>query len=286
VSESETNRPVIVALGEILWDCFPSGPRFGGAPANFAQAAARRLQGMADVHLVSAVGHDALGDRALAQLQQAGVGTDHVQTNPWPTGQVSVSLDAAGIATYQFGENQAWDYLTWTPGLVRLAQASQVVCFGTLGQRSEASRIVIERFVSAAKNAWRVLDINIREPYFSIPIGLSSLQIANVVKLNEEELPQVAAMVGVADSAREMAKQIRQRLQLAYLAVTRGPHGAWLLSEEGFSEVAAPPVADPNTVGAGDAFTAALVEGLLRGDSLASINEHAVAVASEACRSR
>lgn len=238
----------------------------------------------ADVHLVSAVGVDALGDQALAHLRQAGVGIDHVQSNPWPTGQVAVSLDAAGLPSYQFGENQAWDHLTWTTALGRLAQDCQVVCFGTLGQRSEASRIVIERFAAAAKQAWRVLDINIREPYFSIPIALSSLQIADVVKLNEEELPQVAAMVGVSDSEHEMARQIRQRLQLDYLAVTRGPKGAWLLSEEGLSEVAAPPISDPNTVGAGDAFTAALVQGLLRGDALASINQHAVTVASEACR--
>lgn len=276
--------PVIVGLGEILWDMLPAGPRFGGAPANFACAVARLMRDSAQVHLVSAIGHDALGQQALTELQGCGVGTDHIQSNPWPTGQVHVSLDQSGVATYEFGDDQAWDHLCWTPGLVRLAPACQVVCFGTLGQRSDASRVVIERFASAAKQAWRVFDINIREPHFSMPIALSSLQIANVVKLNEDELPHVAALVGVSGSDIEMAKQIRQRLQLAYLAVTRGPQGAWLLSEEGLSEVTAPQIAATNTVGAGDAFTAALLQGILQGKSLTQINEYAVAVASAVCR--
>lgn len=276
--------PVIVGLGEILWDLLPSGPRFGGAPANFACAAARLMGDSAQVHMVSAVGEDALGDQALAELRQRGVNREHVQCNAWPTGRVHVSLDAAGVAQYEFGADEAWDHLAWQDSLASLAQNCQAVCFGTLAQRSEPSRIVIERFVSAAKHAWRVFDINIREPFFSMPIALSSLQIANVVKLNEDELPQVAALVGVSGHEPDVARQIRQRLQLDYLAVTRGPRGAWLLSEEGFSDVAAPPTPVANTVGAGDAFTAALVQGLLRHDSLEQINQHAVAVASAVCQ--
>lgn len=275
---------VIVGLGEILWDLLPSGPRFGGAPANFACAAARLLGDSAEVHLVSAVGEDALGDQALEELRTRGVHPDHVQRNPWPTGRVHVTLDAVGVPQYEFGTGEAWDHLAWNPGLARLAQTCSAVCFGTLGQRSDPSRIVIERFTSAAKQAWRIFDINIREPFFSMPIALASLQIANVVKLNEDELPQVAALVGVSGPEPEMARQIRQRLQLDYLAVTRGPRGAWLVAEEGFSDVAAPPVKATNTVGAGDAFTAALVQGLLRRDSLDAINRHAVAVASAVCQ--
>jgi fructokinase len=276
-------RPVIVGLGEILWDQLPSGPRFGGAPANFACAAARLFGDTATVHLVSAVGRDDLGTDAVAELQRRGVGIEHVEKTAWPTGEVQVLVDDDGVPTYRFDEGQAWDHLSWRPALARLAETCQAVCFGTLGQRCEPSRVVIERFTTAAKRALRVFDINIREPYFSTSIAFSGLQIANVVKLNEEELVRVAAMTGVSGDGWEMAKQIRQRLQLVCLAVTRGPKGAWLFSEEGASDVPAPQVEVTHTVGAGDAFTAALVQGLLRRDPLDAINRHAVAVAAAAC---
>jgi len=155
-----SRRPVI-GLGEILWDVFPDGPRFGGAPANFACHAAALG---AEAHMVGAVGCDELGRRALAELKQRGVQTGAVACDrKRPTGTVTVTLDPQGHASYTFAADTAWDALAWTQQLAELAAEAAAVCFGTLGQRSECSRRTIQRFVAATPpETLRLLDVNLR----------------------------------------------------------------------------------------------------------------------------
>lgn len=276
-------RPLVVGLGEILWDMFPTGPQFGGAPANFACAAARQLGDTAMVEMVSAVGPDDLGTQAIAALAGQGVGSQCVQVGTLPTGQVLVSLDAKGLATYRFAEQQAWDEIHWDSDLERLARACQVVCFGTLAQRTHVSRATIEKFLTVAQQAFRLFDINIRQPYFSPEVALTGLRLANVVKLNEEELPVVGGFIGASGDWRAVAKQIRERFQLQYLAVTRGAEGAYLLSSEQEHFAAAPAIQVTSTVGAGDTYAAALVAGILAGRSIPEINQAAVILAANVC---
>jgi fructokinase len=276
------HRPAIVGLGELLWDLFPDGPRFGGAPVNFACHAAALG---ADVHVVTSVGNDDLGRQALDALSHHGVRTDSVAIcDAAPTGTVQVAVDAAGKATFTFAPDVAWDHLHWSDGLARLAAICESVCFGTLAQRSAESRQTIRRFVGATPaRALRVFDINLRPPFYSEEVIRESLDLANVLKLNNDELPILAAMFDMVGSDVEVLTRLARRFDLQLVALTRGPKGAILVRGAEVSEAPGLPVAVKDTVGAGDAFTAALVLGLLRNDPLEMINRRACAVAAYVC---
>jgi len=274
--------PVIVGLGEILWDVFPDGPRFGGAPANFACHVAA-LGGSAE--MVSAVGNDELGVRALAELQNRRVATCGVHRHEdRPTGIVTVSLDDDGHASYEFAADTAWDALPWSEELARLAERTSAVSFGTLGQRSECSRETIRRFVAATPSrALRIFDVNLRPPFVSDPVIIDSLALANVLKLNDEELPAVAALCELSGSDVEVIQELAEKFALRAIALTRGPDGAVLVRDGQVSEHPGIETHVVDTVGAGDAFTAALALGLLDGSDLTAINRSACQVAAFVC---
>jgi fructokinase len=274
----------IIAIGEILWDLFPDGPRFGGAPANFACSAAELGREKAVVNMVSAVGDDELGRRALEALANRGVLTTAVQVKAYPTGRVDVKLNEHGAATYQFAENCAWDHLAWNHNLEELAKCCDAVSFGTLGQRGSESQETIRAFVQATSElALRILDVNIRKPFISDELILASLDLANVLKLNDEELPVIGRLCNVSGSDIEIIRQIARRFALRYVALTRGPGGAVIVCEDSVSELPGVPVKVVDTVGAGDAFTASMTLGLLAGQDLETINRNAIATASYVC---
>jgi fructokinase len=269
-----TRRATVIGLGEILWDVFPDGPRFGGAPANFACSVAELARDRIDVYAAGGVGADDLGRRAIEALRLHGVDTSCVAMVDPPTGQVLVKLDAAGRASYEFAADAAWDNVAWSEGLQQLAARADAVCFSTLGQRSEISRQTIQRFVRATPaECLRVLDINLRPPFWNEEIVLQSLQWANVLKLNNEELSVLAYMLRWSGADHELLQQLGERFSLRLVALTRGAAGAQLLSESGeHSDLPGQPTLVVDTVGAGDSFTAALVIGLLSGLPLATIN--------------
>jgi fructokinase len=277
-------QPCIVGIGEILWDVFPDGPRFGGAPANFACSTAELSRGSARVCMVSAVGDDDLGHAALQSLTSHGVDSRCVQINDRETGQVLVELDPHGVARYRFAENSAWDALRMTDDLRTLATSTDAVCFGTLGQRSQCSRDTIQAFVKAVpSSALRVLDVNLREPFYSDELILASLAMANVLKLNDAELPMVARLCGCSGSTSEMMRQLSEQYHLRCVAVTRGTAGAIVVANNAISDLPGITVDVVDTVGAGDAFTAALILGLLGGQEIHEVNRRAIEVASYVC---
>ncbi len=276
-------RPVIAGIGEVLWDVYPDAAHFGGAPANFAGHAASLG---AEAWMVSAVGADDLGDRALDSLRARGVECGQVSRDArHATGRVFVTLNEASQASYEFAADTAWDHLAWSEELAALAGRCDAVCFGTLGQRSPVSRDTIRRFVEAApRTALRVFDVNLRQRFYDRETIDTSFQIASALKLNDEELPLVAEFCGIhATTPREMLIELMSRYELRLAALTRGPRGSLLLTASEEDECPAPPTTVVDTVGAGDAFTATLVSGFLRGLPLAEINRHANAVASFVC---
>ncbi|MHC4878772.1 MAG: carbohydrate kinase family protein [Planctomycetota bacterium] len=275
-------RPLIVGLGEILWDVFPDGVKFGGAPANFASHAAA-LGG--DVRMVSGVGRDKLGDAALRTLAEKHLNTQFIQRQAdFPTGAVQISVDGAGHPTYHFGSDEAWDHLQYNDDLETLAREADAVCFGTLGQRGEVSRQTIQQFVTATKpECLRVFDINLRPPFVVEAVIDESLLLANVLKLNDDELPFLAARYGLPGTAIEQMKSLADRFSLPTVVLTRGADGAILLCGDEVSELPGQPISVKDTVGAGDSFTAAVVLGLLRGLPLDTINQHASRVAAFVC---
>ena len=277
------SRPVIVGLGEVLWDVYPDAARFGGAPANFAYHAASLD---AESWLASSVGVDELGDRALDTLRQHGVESACVARDAdHPTGRVDVTLDSLGRASYEFADNTAWDHIAWSDALHSLARRCDGVCFGTLAQRSSQSRDTIQQFVKTTPfSALRMFDVNLRKQFYDAAVIDQSLRLATALKLNEEELPIVARLCGVTESdPRDAMRALMNMYSLRLIALTRGPDGATLIAGDEESTSPALPTTVVDTVGAGDAFTAGVVIGFLAGLPLADVNAHANAVASFVC---
>jgi fructokinase len=277
-----SQRFTIAALGEVLWDVFPDGPRFGGAPANLACHAAALG---ADVFMVSQVGDDPLGRQAVEELRQHGVHTDHVARSPnRPTGTVQVDLDSSGKPAFTIRQNVAWDQLAWSDELNHLAARADAVCFGTLGQRNERSRDTIQRFVAATPPAtYRILDVNLRPPFYDQPVIEQSLAAANVVKLSDDELPILASMLGIDPDEGPGLAELRDRYHLRLAALTRGDRGARLVDPDRTSDVQGVPTDVKDTVGAGDAYSAVLTLGLLNKEPLEEINRRACQLAAFVC---
>lgn len=278
-------KPRIHSCGEVLWDLFPEGDRFGGAPANFACHAAI-LGG--EVFMLSAAGNDPRGEEAISIMQGFGIDTSLVQHFAGaPTGSVSVSLDAAGKPGFEIHAGSAWDCMAWTDGLEALIPAMDAVYFGTLGQRGEVSRATIRRVLSLAKERGilRVLDVNLRKPFYDEALIRESIAMASVLKLSDDELPEVAAACGspAAKKPEEMLRALRDQFALDSVVMTRGSEGALMASAEGAVHQPGIPTTVVDTVGAGDSFTAALVLGLLRDEAHQDILRKACETASAVC---
>lgn len=280
-----TARSTIVGLGEILWDVFPEGPQFGGAPANFACSVAELGGNAIDAFIVGSVGRDDLGTRAINLLKSHGVRTNFVSQVKQRTGQVLVTLDSAGRPSFEIAQDAAWDNVAWSDRLAELAARADAVCFGTLGQRGTIARDTIQRFVRATRSdCLRILDINLRPPFWTEEVVRQSLVLANVLKLNDTELPTVARIFGWQGSDRELLQRLLAQFSLRLVALTRGEQGAVLLSSTGeMSDLPAQPTSIADTVGAGDAYTAALAIGLLRNLPLGQTNAWAIRVAAFVC---
>jgi fructokinase len=268
-------KHIVIGLGELLWDLFPAGKQLGGAPANFAYITS--LLGDEGIP-ASRLGQDALGEEAIRRLGQLGLSTEFIQSDgDHPTGTVKVEVDAAGQPRFEISQSVAWDFLDWTPQWQKLAQQADAVCFGSLGQRSERSRSTIPSFVLALKpNALRVFDVNLRQNFYSKQILSESMKLSHAVKLNQDELPRIMKLFDLEHRREEdSARHLLSLYDLKLVCVTRGNGGSLLVSTDECDEHAGFNVKIADTVGAGDAFTAALVHGYLRGTALAEINETA-----------
>jgi fructokinase len=282
---SNMPRPIIVGLGEILWDVFPDGAHFGGAPANFACSAAELCGAEMDVYVAGSVGRDDLGQQAIELLLGRGVDTSCVSLVDQPTGQVLVELDEAGRASFKIVADTAWDNLAPSNELQQLAAHADVVCFGTLGQRSELSRRTIQSFVRATRpDCLRILDINLRPPFWNEEIVLQSFELANMLKLNDSELAVVADVLGWSGAVDELLEMLIESCEFQLVALTRGREGAVLKTASGqHSDLPGQPAVVIDTVGAGDAYTAVLAIGTLSGLPLDTINAWGNRVAAFVC---
>jgi len=266
---------LICGLGELLWDMLPTGERLGGAPANFAVMAGRL--GNHSV-IASRLGGDALGERARAVLKDFSVDLSYLQTDgQQPTGTVGVEI-AEGEPRYVIHAPAAWDFLEWTPAWRALAQEADAVCFGTLAQREHVSRETIAKFLAATRaECMRVFDVNLRVPFFSAEVIAASIKTATLFKLNESEVPVVMELLGGPTKTKiaDAAHWLLGRYPLKMVAVTMGGEGSLLVTREAMHRHPGVDVQVGDTVGAGDAFTAGLVDAYLRGASLAEMNEAA-----------
>jgi fructokinase len=277
------NRPPrIVSLGEVLWDLLPSGAQLGGAPGNFA-CHCRALG--AEAALVSCVGADDLGDKALHHLSARGVDVSAIaRAGQFPTGTVAVELAADGQPKFTIREQVAWDRLAATEPALKLASAADVVCFGSLAQRTPAAREALRKLVQAAPpSALRVCDINLRAPFVSPEIIAGSLELANVLKLNETELPVLAPQFALRGSAEEQLDHLAEQFGLHTVALTLGASGSRVRRAGTWTFEPGRAVRVVDAVGAGDAYTAALVMGLLQAWPTSELMAAATEIAAYVC---
>ena len=266
----------VVGLGELLWDIFPEGKQLGGAPANFAYMT--NLLGD-DGIVASRVGRDDLGQQAKHRLEALGLKTQSIQTDAdHHTGTVAVTVDPTGQPKFQISTNVAWDYFAWTPDWQDLAKRVDAVCFGSLAQRCPQSRATIRSFLNAVRpGTTRVFDVNLRQRFYSAEILAESIGLAEIVKVNHEELPMVAELLRMPFiyDERRAAQWLRDNYKLKIVCITRGAKGSLVVGKSETSEHSGYRVYVADTVGAGDAFTAALTYHYLRHASVSTLNEAA-----------
>jgi fructokinase len=270
----------VVGLGELLWDLFPQGKQLGGAPANFAYISS--LLGDHGI-VASRIGTDTLGEEATRRFQHFRLPTDFLQLDSaHPTGTVKVLVDSAGQPQYEITENVAWDFLEMNSEWGALAVQASAISFGSLAQRSGTSRRTILDFLAAAgPKAIRIFDVNLRQSFYSREILAESARRANLIKLNHEELPKVMELLGAPKSAalegnlKADAQWLLQASGAQLICVTRGGGGSLLVSPDAWHEHEGFSVRIKDTVGAGDAFAAALVHHFLRGAPLSAMNDAA-----------
>ena len=290
IRQDASIKKTIVGVGEILWDIFPDATKFGGAPANFACSTASLKTIPSQVYLLSAVGNDSLGQKAIQSLKNRGVCSNAIQQNNKATGQVNVTVDQHGIASYEFASDTAWDNLQWSDDLPELAANADAVCWGTLGQRSQASQNVIQKFVSSTKpDCLRVLDINLRTPFWTESLLQNSLPMANVLKCNEDELPVLRKILDIQGDDHAVMLQLQERFSLEMVVLTRGAHDSILVQKTEATQTTEtsqlPSISTQvvDTVGAGDCFTAAIVLGMLNKMKLHDLHRWACQVSAYVC---
>ena len=276
----ETNS-IIVGLGEALWDCLPEGRKIGGAPANFAFHAS---QFGYEAWVVSAIGNDALADETIAALERNGLNLEMPRVD-FPTGMVDVALDEEGVATYDIKAGSAWDNIPFTPKIQALAERCRAVCFGSLSQRSEVSRQTVYRFLDAVpEDCLRVFDINLRQNFYTKNVICESLRRCDILKINDEELVEIARMFGYPGLDLEnKCWLIIGKYNLKMLILTCGANGSYVFSEGKMSYVETPKVAVADTVGAGDSFTGSFIASILKGLSIPEAHHRAVEVSAYVC---
>jgi fructokinase len=269
------NLPIVVGLGEILWDLLPSGRQLGGAPANFAYSS--HLLGNRGI-VASRIGRDQLGEEIRATLERAGLSHQFLQSDDsQPTGTVRVQLDSSGQPKFEISQPVAWDYLEWTEDWKELANSADAVCFGSLAQRCPKARKTIFDFLSAARaETLRICDVNLRQKFYSAEIIRESFRLGNAVKLNHEEVPQVKHLLEMSDGSDLLfCRSLIRQFELRWVCVTRGANGSLLCSPGETHEHTGYRVKVKDTIGSGDAFTAGLVCEYLRRRPLAQMNETA-----------
>ncbi len=270
---------LILGIGELLWDLLPEGPRLGGAPANFTVMAGRLGSHAA---ILGRIGRDDLGRKAVEILDPLPVDTEFLQVDRvHETGRVTVVLKD-GQPEYTIHEPAAWDFLELSDEWIRLAERADAICFGSLAQRSRESRQTIQTLASQTKaNCVRVFDVNLRAPYYSSEVVQESLELATVMKMNDAEVPLVLGLLGLQAFDPEDPAALRMGAEklldefptLKMVAVTRGGCGSLLATREASHEHPGIEVKVADTIGAGDAFTAAMTIYMLRGSDLARLNE-------------
>jgi len=274
-------KDIIVGIGEILWDILPTGKVLGGAPANFAYHIS---QLGFDGFVVSAIGDDELGEEIIENLRSKNMNFI-IERVPFPTGTVRVALNEVGVPCYEICENVAWDNIPFTEEMKQLAKETKAVCFGSLAQRHFVSRESIHLFLdNVAEGTLKIFDINLRQHFYSKDLIDYSLKRCNILKINDEEILLLSQLFEWCEkSDMDICKRLLQNYSLDMIVLTKGTNGSCVITPHEISSKPTPIVEVADTVGAGDAFTAGFVAGILKGKSISEAHELAVEISAYVC---
>tara|TARA_Y100000588_G_scaffold144212_1_gene158170 strand:- start:234 stop:1151 length:918 start_codon:yes stop_codon:yes gene_type:complete len=285
-----TQSFTIVGLGEAVFDVFPDKEVLGGTSLNVAVQAHQLLAPMDGRGvLLSRIGSDALGERLQAEFRARDLPLEYIQIDEsHPTGQVLVRFEG-DAPRFEIVVDTAWDLLQFTDHERELARACNAVSFGSMSQRHATAHAATQAFLAEATDALKIFDVNLRMDLFTAEILDEGCRVANLMKLNDEELPTVAELLEIDEGdAQSRTEDIREKYDLDAVIFTRGEQGTAAATREGWLEGASasfPAAPNSDTVGAGDACTAALLTArLLDRDWQAALdlaNRHAAYVASQ-----
>jgi fructokinase len=262
-------QKTVLSFGETLWDLFPSGPVLGGAPLNLAS----RVNSLGDRGIiVTRLGRDDHGRKALAQIVGSGMDRSHIQKDDHhPTGTVNVTLDNKGNPEFFIVPEVAYDFIEVTYESMELAGEADCFCFGTLAQRTPTSRLTLRRLLDVAAKSVKFLDVNLRKDCFSRETVVESLKRADILKMNLEEAHYLAELLEISlSSLPDFCAAMMEEWSLRGCVVTLGEHGALAASADG-EKIYVPgyEIRVADTCGAGDAFSAGFIHEYLRGEPLA-----------------
>jgi hypothetical protein BACCOPRO_02542 len=274
---------LIVGIGETLWDMLPDGKKLGGAPANFAYHVSQfGLQSC----VVSAVGNDSLGNEIIESLNAKGMNY-LIPDVPYPTGTVEIEVDCLGIPQYDIKENVAWDNIPYNDRLESVAAKTKAICFGSLAQRNAVSRGTIHKFINAMpkeNDTLVVCDINLRQQFYDTDTLCDSLNLCNILKINDEELEIISKLFKLPENdINGQCRALMERYNLKMIILTCGINGSYLFTSDDVSFQPTPKVGVADTVGAGDSFTAAFIASILKGKSVQEAHSLAVRTSAYVC---
>src|SRR5680860_82655 len=264
-----------VCFGEVLWDVFPDKARIGGAPLNVAS---RLSASGIETEIISRIGTDQKGKEILAYLKSNNVGTENIELDTtYPTGMVNITLSSSGSATYEIAYPSAWDKIEVSGSSLNAVSKADVFIFGSLVCRDKISRNTLFDLLEAAN--YKVFDINLRPPHYQKETLEQLMQKADFIKFNDEELFEIAAMLGSPyNSLEQNLLFISEKTNTRSICVTKGSHGAVLLSEGKLYYNSGYQIKVKDTVGAGDSFLASLIAKLLTNEDPQKALDYACAV--------
>jgi len=283
----KNKKTIIVGIGELLWDVLPTGKRAGGAPVNVIYHASRLG---AEGYAISAIGNDILGDDLLKAMSKNNINYI-VPRVSYPTGTVQVKL-IEGTPIYDIIENVAWDYIPITAESKDIVSKADAIAYGTLAQRNNVSLETISQLLRfAPNNALKFYDINLRQNYYTKELITKTLELSNILKINDEELEILKPMFYLQNASNErFAQSFITRFGLKYFILTAGSKYSSIYQDLGngrkllVSTIKTPKVEVIDTVGAGDAFSGAFLYSILSGKTLSQAHQKAVEIGAFVCK--
>ncbi|WP_374950521.1 carbohydrate kinase [Mucilaginibacter sp.] len=263
----------VLCFGEVLWDVIGNDKKAGGAPMNVAR---HLVQQHVNVKFASRVGADEPGHELTGFLKDNGLYSNLIQVDEkLPTCEVKVKLDAQGQATYVFPERTSWDNIQPDKDLVEAAKDASSIVFGSLACRDKVTHDTLLNLLDET-DAVKIFDVNLRPPHYTLATIESLAARASVIKMNEEEANLLVG--GSTGDIREMITEFRTKYHTKTICVTRGEKGAIIWHDYEFFEHPGFCVDVEDTVGAGDAFLASFIAGIVANKPMQRILDNACAI--------